>query len=99
MPDLQIKDSPLSSRCRNCNVSKCFRTRTTNDGAEAMAALKGLKTFKLDYTSIDDKGLEFLKTLPAVSELSLDTTNVTDNGAQALKTMAGLKALNLYHTL
>ena len=62
-----------------------FRTRTTSEGAQAVAALKGLRSVKLDYTAIDDKGLEFLQGLPAVSDLSLDTTNVTDNGVQIVQ--------------
>ena len=52
----------LSEPLQQLERIELFRTRTTSKGAAALAELKSLKiSWKLDYTSVDDKGVESLK--------------------------------------
>ena len=74
------------------------RTRVTDKGLAALAAIHSLQSLKIDYVPLTDAGLAALKQLPNLKELGLDNTNITDASIATLAAFKTLKSLDLYHT-
>ncbi|HEY1083687.1 MAG TPA: c-type cytochrome domain-containing protein [Prosthecobacter sp.] len=74
------------------------RTKVTDGGLAAVAAMKNLAELHLENTGITDAGLEHLKGLAALEYLNLYNTKVTDAGLQKLAGLSKLKALYVWQT-
>ena len=74
------------------------RTKITDAGLKAVAAMKNLAELHLENTGIGDAGLDHLKDLASLEYLNLYNTKVTDAGLQKLAGLAKLKALYLWQS-
>lgn len=74
------------------------RTKVTDAGLKAVAAMAALQELHLENTGITDAGLDHLKGLAALEYLNLYNTKVTDAGVQKLAGLGKLKALYLWQT-
>jgi Planctomycete cytochrome C/Leucine Rich repeat len=74
------------------------RTKVTDAGLAAIAAMKNLRELHLENTTVSDAGLDQLKGLTALEYLNLYGTKVTDAGIQKLAGLSKLKSLYLWQT-
>jgi len=74
------------------------RTKVTDKGLVAIAAMKNLRELHLENTTISDAGVDQLKGLAALEYLNLYGTKVTDAGIQKLAGLGKLKAVYLWQT-
>lgn len=74
------------------------RTKVTDAGLAAVAAMKNLTELHLEGTGISDAGLDHLKGLAALEYLNLYNTKVTDKGLTTLAGLSKLKSLYLWQS-
>lgn len=87
--------APVADKIASLDLA---RTKITDSGLKAVAAMKNLKELHLENTAIGDAGLDHLKSLTELEYLNLYNTKVTDAGAQKLSGLAKLKSLYLWQT-
>jgi len=89
---------PLATAADKITSVDLARTKVTDAGLSAIAAMKNLTELHLENTGITDAGLDHLKGLTALEYLNLYNTKVTDAGVQKLIGLSKLKALYLWQT-
>ncbi len=87
--------APLADKIVSLDLA---RTKVTDKGLAALAAMKNLRELHLENTTVSDAGIDHLKGLVALEYLNLYGTKVTDAGLQKLAPLAKLKALYLWQT-
>ena len=76
-----------------------FRTRVTDAGLDAIAAIGTLEQLNLDYTKVTGAGLARLHPLKNLRELRLNSAAIGDDNIGELAAFPALRRLNIYHTL
>ncbi|HYF33775.1 MAG TPA: c-type cytochrome domain-containing protein, partial [Prosthecobacter sp.] len=89
---------PLAPIAEKISSLDLARSKVTDAGLKAVAAMKNLTELRLDGTAVTDAGLDHLKGLAALEYLNLYNTKVTDAGIQKLAGLPKLKALYLWQT-
>lgn len=74
------------------------RTKVTDAGLAAVAAMKNLTELHLEGTAVSDAGLDHLKGLAALEYLNLYNTKVTDKGLTTIAGLSKLKSLYLWQS-
>ncbi len=74
------------------------RTKVTDAGLAAVAAMKNLTELHLEGTAVSDAGLDHLKGLAALEYLNLYNTKVTDAGLTKIAGLSKLKSLYLWQS-
>jgi hypothetical protein len=74
------------------------RTKITDAGVKALAAMKNLKEIHLENTTVTDAALDHLAALSQLEYLNLYNTKVTDAGLPKLAGLTKLKSLYLWQT-
>jgi hypothetical protein len=74
------------------------RTKVTDAGLAAVAAMKNLTELHLEGTAVTDAGLDHLKGLAALEYLNLYNTKVTDKGLTTIAGLSKLKSLYLWQS-
>lgn len=87
--------APVAEKIASLDLA---RTKVTDAGLKAVAAMKNLTELHLENTGIGDAGLDHLKGLANLEYLNLYNTKVTDAGLQKLAGLAKLKALYLWQS-
>lgn len=87
--------APVADKIASLDLA---RTKVTDAGLKAVAAMKNLTELHLENTGIGDAGLDHLKGLANLEYLNLYNTKVTDAGLQKLAGMSKLKALYLWQS-
>lgn len=90
--------APLAAIADKIASLDLARTKITDTGLKAVAAMAHLKELHLENTAISDAGLDHLKSLSELEYLNLYNTKVTDAGAQKLAGLVKLKSLYLWQT-
>ena len=90
--------APLASVADKVVSLDLARTKVTDAGLAAIAAMKNLRELHLENTTVGDAGLDQLKGLAALEYLNLYGTKVTDAGIQKLAGLGKLKSLYLWQT-
>jgi Planctomycete cytochrome C/Leucine Rich repeat len=90
--------APLASIADKIVSLDLARTKVTDAGLAAIAAMKNLRELHLENTTVGDAGLDQLKGLAALEYLNLYATKVTDAGIQKLAGLGKLKSLYLWQT-
>ncbi len=90
--------APLASVADKIVSLDLARTKVTDAGLAAIAAMKNLRELHLENTTVSDAGLDQLKSLAALEYLNLYGTKVTDAGIQKLAGLGKLKSLYLWQT-
>ncbi len=87
--------APVADKIASLDLA---RTKVTDAGLKAVAAMKNLNELHLENTGISDAGLAHLAGLTSLEYLNLYNTKVTDAGLQKLAGLGKLKALYLWQT-
>lgn len=74
------------------------RTKVTDAGLAAVAAMKNLTELHLEGTAVSDAGLDHLKGLAVLEYLNLYNTKVTDAGLTKIAGLSKLKSLYLWQS-
>jgi hypothetical protein len=74
------------------------RTKVTDAGLSAVAAMNNLTELHLEGTTISDAGLDHVKGLAALEYLNLYNTKVTDAGLTKIAGLSKLKSLYLWQS-
>jgi hypothetical protein len=74
------------------------RTKVTDAGLSAVAAMNNLTELHLEGTAVSDAGLDHLKGLAALEYLNLYNTKVTDAGLTKIAGLSKLKSLYLWQS-
>ena len=90
--------APLAGIADKISSIDLARTKVTDGGLAALAAMKNLKEIHLEGTTVGDAALDHLKGLASLEYLNLYNTKVTDAGIQKLTGLAKLKSLYLWQT-
>ncbi|HNA74828.1 MAG TPA: hypothetical protein PKW73_15875, partial [Candidatus Obscuribacter sp.] len=73
-------------------------SKITDDDAEKIASVTGLKELDLSGTPLSSKGVEHLRSLKSLEKLWLDNTLIDDTCVPALISLSTLKKLSLEGT-
>jgi hypothetical protein len=87
--------APVADKIASLDLA---RTKVTDAGLKAVAAMKNLTELHLENTGITDAGLDHLTGLAALEYLNLYNTKVTDAGLSKLAGLGKLKAVYLWQT-
>lgn len=87
--------APIADKIASLDIA---RSKVTDGGLKAVAAMKNLKELHLEGTAIGDAGLDHLKGLAELEYLNLYNTKVTDAGIAKLAGLGKLKALYLWQS-
>lgn len=87
--------APVADKIASLDLA---RTKVTDAGLKAVAAMKNLTELHLESTGISDAGLDHLTGLAALEYLNLYNTKVTDAGLSKLAGLGKLKAVYLWQT-
>lgn len=87
--------APVADKIASLDLA---RTKVTDAGLKAVAAMKNLTELHLENTGISDAGLDHLSGLAALEYLNLYNTKVTDAGLSKLAGLGKLKAVYLWQT-
>ncbi len=87
--------APMADKITSVDLA---RTKVTDAGLAAVAAMKNLTELHLENTGITDAGLDHLQGLAALEYLNLYNTKVTDAGAAKLAGLGKLKSVYLWQT-
>lgn len=87
--------APVADKITSLDLA---RTKVTDAGLKAVAAMQNLTELHLENTSISDAGLDHVKGLAALEYLNLYNTKVTDAGMGKLAGLSKLKALYVWQT-
>ena len=90
--------SPLAPVADKIASLDLARSKVTDAGLKAVAAMKNLTELHLENTGISDAGLDHLTGLSALEYLNLYNTKVTDAGLSKLAGLGKLKAVYLWQT-
>ena len=90
--------APLGAIADKISSLDLARTKVTDGGLAALAAMKNLKEIHLEGTTVGDAALDHLKGLASLEYLNLYNTKVTDAGIQKLTGLTKLKSLYLWQT-
>lgn len=90
--------APLAPIAEKISSLDLARSKVTDAGLKAVAAMKNLTELHLEGTGITDAGLDHLKGLAALEYLNLYNTKVTDAGLPKLAALSKLKSLYLWQT-
>lgn len=86
---------PIADKIASLDLA---RSKVTDGGLKALAAMKNLKELHLEGTAIGDAGLDHLKGLAELEYLNLYNTKVTDAGVAKLAGLSKLKAIYLWQS-
>jgi len=87
--------APIADKIASLDIA---RSKVTDGGLKAVAAMKNLKELHLEGTAIGDAGLDHLKGLAELEYLNLYNTKVTDAGIAKLAGLGKLKAIYLWQS-
>ncbi len=87
--------APIADKIASLDIA---RSKVTDAGLKAVAAMKNLKELHLEGTAISDVGIDHLRGLAELEYLNLYNTKVTDAGAAKLAGLSKLKALYLWQS-
>jgi len=87
--------APIADKIASLDIA---RSKVTDAGLKAVAAMKNLKELHLEGTTIGDAGLDHLKGLAELEYLNLYNTKVTDAGLAKLASLGKLKAIYLWQS-
>ncbi len=87
--------APVADKIASLDLA---RTKVTDAGLKAVAAMKNLTELHLENTGITDAGLDHLTGLASLEYLNLYNTKVTDAGLPKLAGLSKLKAVYLWQT-
>ena len=87
--------APIADKIASLDLA---RTKVTDGGLKALAAMKNLKELHLENTTVGDAALDHLAGLAELEYLNLYNTKVTDAGLQKLASLAKLKSLYLWQS-
>ena len=87
--------APIADKVVSLDIA---RSKVTDAGLKAVAAMKNLTELHLENTAVTDAGLDALKPLTSLEYINLYGTKVTDAGAAKLGTLPKLKAIYLWQT-
>ena len=73
-------------------------TAITDEAAESLSAMQGLRTLLVSDTKLGDAGIQHLTALPSLEILNLSGTSLSNDGVTALTKIQSLKKLNLSRT-
>ncbi|MDZ4404920.1 c-type cytochrome domain-containing protein [Prosthecobacter sp.] len=87
--------APIADKIASLDIA---RSKVTDGGLKALAAMKNLKELHLEGTGIGDAGLDHLKGLAELEYINLYNTKVTDAGVAKLAGLGKLKAIYLWQS-
>ncbi len=87
--------APIADKIASLDIA---RSKVTDGGLKALAAMKNLKELHLEGTGIGDAGLDHLKGLTELEYINLYNTKVTDAGVAKLAGLGKLKAVYLWQS-
>ncbi len=90
--------APLGAIAEKISSLDLARTKVTDAGLKAVAAMKNLTELHLEGTGITDAGLDHLKGLTSLEYLNLYNTKVTDAGLSKIAGLSKLKSLYLWQS-
>ena len=90
--------APLGAIADKISSLDLARTKVTDAGLKAVAAMKNLTELHLEGTGITDAGLDHLKGLTSLEYLNLYNTKVTDAGLPKIAGLSKLKSLYVWQS-